>query len=200
MSSYSPTSPAPEVQSISPSTFVAGTQNMPVEIVGTSFNPGAMARFSSHVTNRSTDFVDSNRLVAHVDVEGGATGSGDVIITNPDGQQGTLAQAYAISPAIATAQEAKAPRPKAKKKAGKVPASKAGPKKPAAKAPAAKKSAKVPAARASASKAGPKKPAAKKSAKTKPSKTAPSKQAATKRPQAKKASAARKTSSARTSK
>jgi hypothetical protein len=198
--SYAPTSPAPEAQSLDPDHFPAGSRGLLVNIRGASFAPGAIAQFTSHVTNLATDFVSPALLVAHVDVESGVTGPGDVIVTNPDGQQATLRGAYAIEAVSLTAPAPRAARPKAKKKAAKAAptvAKKASP--TAAKkasSSAAKKAPKKATVKNAAKKASPTAAKAKKSPKKatvkNAAKAAPAKKAPEKRPGAKKASPSKK--------
>jgi len=91
----SPTTPtsksaaALSVNGISPSSG-SSSGGTPVEITGDGFNPGSTVIFGG--TAMKVSYVDSQKLVAMTPA--GAVGLVDVLVTNPDGQSGTLREGY----------------------------------------------------------------------------------------------------------
>ena len=85
-----PSPPAPfAVSTISPT---AGLPGQTVSITGSGFLPGAILRFGE--TQASSNVVTSTRISATVPTLPAATV--DIVVINPDGQQGTLAAAFSI--------------------------------------------------------------------------------------------------------
>ena len=88
----------PIVNSVSPSTFQAGTTGLQLTISGSNFDSNATASLTNGIIVVSTTVPSSTTIQATVNVPSTASGSGDVTVSNPAGGSGTKARAYTVSP------------------------------------------------------------------------------------------------------
>lgn len=88
---------APIIDFVSPSTGSGGSQ-LTVTIGGQNFQAGATVSFGTGIAIREVTFVNSETLLADIAINPGATvGSRTVIVTNPDGNSGSLADAFTVN-------------------------------------------------------------------------------------------------------
>jgi len=92
------TTPAPvTVSSVSPSQGTVGS-TVPVTIDGNGFASGATVSAGAGITVSNVAFVSSTRLSASFAIEGAAAAGGrDVVVTNPNGGGGSLANAFTVN-------------------------------------------------------------------------------------------------------
>lgn len=95
--SATPQSTTPEVTGISPSSGIANGGTI-VTITGSGFVSGATVS-SGGVNATGVTFGSATSLTATTPAAG-STGARNVVVTNPDGQTGTLAGGYTYTPAI----------------------------------------------------------------------------------------------------
>jgi IPT/TIG domain len=88
----------PKPTSASPSSRARNTTGN-ITVTGTNFQSGASVSFSgTGITVTSTTFVSSTQLTANVTIaSGAATGTRDVIVTNPDGGKGTCTGCFTVT-------------------------------------------------------------------------------------------------------
>jgi hypothetical protein len=86
---------------VSPSTGQQ-SQTLNVTLTGTNFLSGATCSFGAGITVSSCAFTSASQLVANISISGTANiGTRNVIVTNPDGQSVTLANAFTVTQAPA---------------------------------------------------------------------------------------------------
>ena len=92
------TTPAPvTVSSVSPSQGTVGS-TVPVMIDGNGFASGAIVSAGAGITVSNVAFVSSTRLSASFAIDGAAAAGGrDVVVTNPNGGGGSLANAFTVN-------------------------------------------------------------------------------------------------------
>ena len=92
------TTPAPvTVSSVSPSQGTVGS-TVPVTIDGNGFASGATVSAGAGITVSNVAFVSSTRLSASFAIDGAAAAGGrDVVVTNPNGGGGSLANAFTVN-------------------------------------------------------------------------------------------------------
>ena len=87
--------------SVSPNTGQQA-QSLNVTLTGTNFLSGATCSFGAGITVNSCAFSSSSQLLANIAISStAAAGTRSVIVTNPDGQSTTLANAFTVTPAPA---------------------------------------------------------------------------------------------------
>ncbi len=98
--SNSVTVQGPSVTSTTPSSLGQGATSRSVTITGTNFVSGASASFSgAGVTVNSTTFVSATSLTANITIAANAaTGTQDVMVTNPDGDSATGTGVFTVDP------------------------------------------------------------------------------------------------------
>ena len=75
-------------------------QTLNVTINGAEFTSGAglSSNFGAGITVNSTTFVNATQLTANITISGGAAlGARNVVVTNPDGQTGTLTSGFTVT-------------------------------------------------------------------------------------------------------
>jgi hypothetical protein len=88
---------APVVTSTSPNRGARGA-TLNVDILGSSFRSGAIARFGSGVTVISTTFVSSSRLTARITISSGTTTGGRTVkVINPDKGTGSCVGCFTVT-------------------------------------------------------------------------------------------------------
>lgn len=95
--------PAPTVTAVSPTSLGQGLTNQTVTIDGTGFVSGVLAAFSDGGVSVSPTVVSESatQLVVSVSVSPTApTGSGSIIVTNPDGSSGTSGLVFTVTPGV----------------------------------------------------------------------------------------------------
>ncbi|MCG3119198.1 MAG: hypothetical protein ALAOOOJD_01543 [bacterium] len=97
-------SAAPAIAGISPNIAAQGAANLAIVINGNNFTNGASVTFSeSGITTKTVNFVSSSQLQATVDIDvAAAIGRRDVIVTNPDAQNGTGIGVFEIRKSLGT--------------------------------------------------------------------------------------------------
>jgi hypothetical protein len=96
-----PVQPAPAVTGITPNFGVVETASVAItDLAGTDFVSGATVKLTKDGTDISaTDIVTiPTKITCTFDLTGAATGSWDVVVTNPDSQSGTLTDGFAVMP------------------------------------------------------------------------------------------------------
>jgi len=95
-----PQAPSPVVTSITPN---SGVNTGPVDITdlaGSNFQSGATVKLTksgqSDINGTSVVVVNSNKITCTFDLTGKATGPWNVVVTNPDGQSGSLADGFTV--------------------------------------------------------------------------------------------------------
>jgi hypothetical protein len=92
-------SAAPTVSSIGPSTGEAGKTDFETTVTGAGFQAGATVSLALGTDDRrakTIDVVDATKIVCTFDLPS-KKGNWDVVVTNPDGQTGTLPEGFEIT-------------------------------------------------------------------------------------------------------
>ncbi len=92
------TIPGPLVTSISP-TSGKPEDTLNVTINGLNFQPGAVVSFGEGISVSSVTFVNSNQLVANIEIDSDVQNTSSartVTVTNPDGGSGSLSNAFRV--------------------------------------------------------------------------------------------------------
>jgi uncharacterized protein (TIGR03437 family) len=93
--------PPPTVTSISPTSGAQGATNLLISITGTGFtdaNNGTACSFGAGITVTSCVYNSTTSLTADLQIGSTATvGARDVVVTNPDGQSGTLPGGFTVT-------------------------------------------------------------------------------------------------------
>jgi hypothetical protein len=100
--------PPPTLSSVNPSSGGQG-QNLSATLTGSNFQSGASCTFGAGITVNSCSFNSASQLTASITISSTATlGSRNITVTNPDGQSGTLSNAFSVTaaPAISVIQKA----------------------------------------------------------------------------------------------
>ncbi len=88
----------PTVTSITPTTGAQGATDLLITITGTGFNSGATCSFGAGITVTSCVYNSTTSLTADLQIDSSATtGARDVIVTNSDGQSGTLPGGFTVN-------------------------------------------------------------------------------------------------------
>ena len=94
---------APTVSSPKPSKGKVGEKDFETTVTGTGFQAGAsvsLAQGSDTIPAKGVNVVDSTKITCIFDLRQTAqAGKWDVVVTNPDGQTGTLPEGFEIQPA-----------------------------------------------------------------------------------------------------
>ena len=89
------------VNSIAPASAVEGTASVPVtDLEGAAFENGATVRIqnaSKTVNATNVVVVSPNKITCNLDLTGAPLGKYDVIVRNPDGDEGVLGQGFSIT-------------------------------------------------------------------------------------------------------
>ena len=89
--------PAPGISTVSPNAGTQG-QTVAVTISGSNFQTGAVCSFGSGITVNSCAMNTSSQMTANITIAASAsTGARSVTVTNPDGQIGTLTNAFTVN-------------------------------------------------------------------------------------------------------
>ncbi len=98
-------SPAPSVSGITPSAGVSGS-TVAATLAGNNFHSGATVRLTrpgySDIPGSSVGFVSATQLTCTFNLAGAAAGQWNVVLTNPDGQNGSLPDSFTVSNAAPT--------------------------------------------------------------------------------------------------
>ena len=93
---------APNVISVTPNVGAQGQTNLSVTIAGTNFMVGATCDFGAGVEVNSCTFDSATQLTANLDIlAAAALGPRDVIVTNTDNHNSTLAAGFSVAAGVA---------------------------------------------------------------------------------------------------
>lgn len=97
---------APTVTGITPSSGATGTSASITDLSGTGFRAGATVKLQKSgetaIAATNVVVVSGTQITCSVDLAGAATGAWDVVVTNTDGQSGTLAGGFTIADLVPT--------------------------------------------------------------------------------------------------
>jgi hypothetical protein len=91
------TAPPPTVSAASPNAGPQGQTNLRVNLTGTNFQTNPTCSFGNGITINSCVYNSATQVTANISILGSAVvGKRDIIVTNSDGQNGTLAGGFSI--------------------------------------------------------------------------------------------------------
>ncbi len=95
------TTPKPTVTSITPNNGVNNASVSVTNLAGSNFVAGATVKLTmtgqSPITGTSVQFVSASKITCTLPLSGAATGTWNVVVTNPDNQSATLANGFSVT-------------------------------------------------------------------------------------------------------
>jgi hypothetical protein len=93
---------APAITGISPNTGVQGTAVSGITLAGSGFQNNAMISLTrsgyANITANTVAFVSPSQITCSFNLTDAATGSWNIVVTNPDNQSGSLANGFTVNP------------------------------------------------------------------------------------------------------
>jgi IPT/TIG domain-containing protein len=89
--------PAPTVSLLAPPAATANSSGVPVSISGAGFAPGAVVTFVGGGAPTVTNTVVNDSGTITVTIDTNSSGTYDVVVSNPDGGQTTLAGGFTVT-------------------------------------------------------------------------------------------------------